>query len=73
MPSNFKEILWPPNGFIYDQEYMLPAFCKPKLCPLKSNMDVEKKKQEALDKLKEMERKEKEDKVLLYCFIIFLS
>jgi len=57
-------VLWPPNGFIYDQEFMLPAYCKPKLIPLKS-VTLEKQERmqkEALEKLKEMERKEAEQK-----------
>lgn len=71
LPANFKEILWPPNGFVYDQEYMLPAFCKPKLCPLKSNMNLDKKRQEALDKLREIKKQENETKVLLFFKIIY--
>ncbi|KAI1712825.1 cilia BBSome complex subunit 10 domain-containing protein [Ditylenchus destructor] len=56
--SDLKEMLWPPTGLIYDQEFMLPAFCKPKLIPLKSVTleKLEKMQQEALAKLKELER-----------------
>lgn len=58
MDSNLKEILWPPNGLIFDQEFMLPAFCKPKLAPLKSAMDLEKMQKNALEKLKDLQAKE---------------
>uniref|UniRef100_A0A915DFF0 BBSome-interacting protein 1 n=1 Tax=Ditylenchus dipsaci TaxID=166011 RepID=A0A915DFF0_9BILA len=58
MDSELKEVMWPPNGLIYDQEFMLPAFCKPKLIPLKSITleKLEKMQQEAVAKLKEMEQ-----------------
>lgn len=58
MNPEFKEITWPPTGFIYDQEFMLPAFCKPKLCPLKSITleKLEKMQRESVEKLKEMQQ-----------------
>ena len=60
--DEFKEVLWPKNGFIYDQEFMLPAYCKPKLIPLKSLTleKIERMQSENIEKLREMERLEKE-------------
>jgi len=56
--EEFKEVLWPPRGLIYDQEFMLPAHCKPKLIPLKTVTleRLEKMQRDALEKLKEMEK-----------------
>lgn len=58
--GDFKEVTWPPIGFIYDQEFMLPAFCKPKLCPLKSITleKLEKMQQESLERLKQIEEQQ---------------
>ena len=58
-----KELLWPPNGYVFEQEFMLPAYCKPKLCPLKSVTleKLEKMQAEAGQRLKELERAEKEE------------
>lgn len=57
-----KEMLWPPNGYVFDQEFMLPAYCKPKICPLKSVTleKLEKMQAEASQKLKELEQMEKD-------------
>lgn len=58
MSSVIKEITWPPTGFIYDQEFVLPTFCKPKLHPLKS-ITLEK-----LEKMQQEINKNKQNKVL---------
>lgn len=58
MDSGIKEIVWPPNGFLFKEETLSPVFCKPKLIPLKSVTleKLEKMQSEALEKLKELER-----------------
>jgi hypothetical protein len=58
-----KELLWPPNGYIFEQESMLPAYCKPKICPLKSLTleKLEKMQEESNRRLRELEEKEKQE------------
>ena len=58
-----KELLWPPNGYVFEQESMLPAYCKPKICPLKSVTleKLEKMQEEANRRMRELEEKEKQD------------
>uniref|UniRef100_A0A183BQH1 WW domain-containing protein n=1 Tax=Globodera pallida TaxID=36090 RepID=A0A183BQH1_GLOPA len=53
-----KEILWPPHGHVYEQEFMLPAYCKPKLIPLKSVTleKLEKMQAENAEKLRKLEQ-----------------
>uniref|UniRef100_A0A914H4U0 Uncharacterized protein n=1 Tax=Globodera rostochiensis TaxID=31243 RepID=A0A914H4U0_GLORO len=53
-----KEILWPPHGHVYEQEFMLPAYCKPKLIPLKSVTleKLEKMQAENAEKLHKLEQ-----------------
>jgi len=60
--DELKEVLWPKNGLIYDQEFMLPALCKPKLIPLKSLTieKLERMQSENIEKIREMEQFEKD-------------
>ncbi|KAL3069491.1 hypothetical protein niasHS_018216 [Heterodera schachtii] len=57
-PPPVKEIMWPPHGHVYQQEFMLPAYCKPKLIPLKSVTleKLEKMQAENAEKLRKMEQ-----------------
>ncbi|KAF7623572.1 hypothetical protein Mgra_00010129 [Meloidogyne graminicola] len=59
-----KELLWPPNGYVFEEESILPAYCKPKICPLKSLTleKLEKMQEDANRRLKELEEKEREEK-----------
>jgi BBSome-interacting protein 1 len=59
-----REMLWPPSGYVFEQEFMLPAYCKPKICPLKSVTleKLEKMQAEAGQKLKELQKLERHEK-----------
>ncbi|CAK5006491.1 unnamed protein product [Meloidogyne enterolobii] len=58
-----KELLWPPNGYVFEQESLLPAYCKPKICPLKSVTleKLEKMQEEANRRMRELEEKERKE------------
>nr|CAD2182451.1 unnamed protein product [Meloidogyne enterolobii] len=58
-----KELLWPPSGYVFEQESLLPAYCKPKICPLKSVTleKLEKMQEEANRRMRELEEKERKE------------
>ncbi|KAI6192772.1 BBSome-interacting protein 1 [Aphelenchoides besseyi] len=54
-------MFWPPNGFLFKEISLAPAYCKPKLIPLKSVTleKLERMQADALEKLKEIEEEQK--------------